>query len=593
MNSEKVELLNETLLELERSKEREQRLAEENHVILATLSALSNADNKYQIFEELKKSLSRYIEFDNFVVISKSKSCSSFFTFLTSNSDFEGKQWRHTKKFQRVLDGEGIILFEPEEQEEFRYLSVELQQQLKSVLMTGIRAEASDSVLLLTGTRKGQFSIDTKATLLRFRPLLERAISDIEYKEELQQLVNIKTRELSIAQQQAEQANESKSQFLAMMSHELRTPLNAVLGLIDVLRQKSNVEQCTLLEQMENSAELLLIIINDILDLSRIEFGHFKLQCNWINLDKHLRHSLSYHEQLATEKHIQFDIEQSVDAISSYWLDPTRLTQIIYNVVGNAIKFTSEGKVSIQLTTHNQETLEIVVKDTGIGIEQSRLEQLFNPFIQADNSITRNYGGTGLGLTITKYLVDMMDGDIAIDSHLGQGTCFTIRIPLQSQKPSTEAVFDNLTMGQTPNASANHSIESLVADIAENKKQPHHILVVEDTKTNQMVIKLLLTRLGYQVSLANNGLEAVDLLSSDHDYDLVFMDLSMPVMDGMDGMEATRLIREKHILIPIIALTAHAMSQEKDGCMHVGMNDFVMKPIRTQDLTTILNQYLH
>lgn len=199
---------------------------------------------------------------------------------------FQGKQWQHTDKFQRVLDGEGIILFDPCEQDEFRHLSRPLQIQIGTALMTGIRAEASDSVLLLIGRRKGQFSLETKATLLRFRPLLERAISDIEYKEELQQLVNIKTRELSIAQRQAEQANQSKSQFLAMMSHELRTPLNAVLGFIDVLRQESNQEQCKLLEQMESSAELLLVIINDILDLTRIESGHFMLQCNWISLEK-------------------------------------------------------------------------------------------------------------------------------------------------------------------------------------------------------------------------------------------------------------------------------------------------------------------
>lgn len=508
-----------------------------------------------------------------------------FFTFLTSSNDFDGKQWQHTKKFKRVLDGESIILFEPEEQEEFHYLSRELQQQLKSVLMTGIRAEASDSVLLLTGTKKGQFSIDTKATLLRFRPLLERAISDIEYKEELQQLVNIKTRELSIAQQQAEQANESKSQFLAMMSHELRTPLNAVLGLIDVLRQKSSTEQCLLLEQMENSAELLLIIINDILDVSRIESGHFKLQCNWINLDKQLRHSLSYNEQLAIEKDIQFHIEQDIDTSSNYWLDPTRLTQILYNVVGNAIKFTGEGKVSVKLTTYKQELLEIVVTDTGIGIDQSRLEQLFSPFIQADNSITRNYGGTGLGLTITKYLVDMMDGDIHIESHVGKGTQFSIRIPLQSQTPSIVPGIEN----NTNKTAVLDNIEHVKSSFDDVRSKTHHILVVEDTKTNQMVIKLLLTRMGYQVSLANNGLEAIDLLSRDHNYDLVFMDLSMPVMDGI---EATRLIREKHILIPIIALTAHAMNQEKASCMNVGMNDFVMKPIRTQDLNTILQQYL-
>ena len=572
MNSDKAELLNETLLELERSKEREQRLAEENRVILAALSALSNADNKYKIFEELKKVLSRYIEFDDFIVISKSKHHSSFFTFLTSNVAFQGKQWRHTDKFQRVLDGEGIILFDPCNQDEFRHLSRPLQMQIGTALMTGIRAEASDSVLLLIGRRKGQFSLETKATLLRFRPLLERAISDIEYKEELQQLVNIKTRELSIAQRQAEQANQSKSQFLAMMSHELRTPLNAVLGFIDVLRQDSNQEQCNLLEQMESSAELLLVIINDILDLTRIESGHFMLQCNWIDLDKKLGHSLTYHHQLAKEKGIDFFVNQSLCSSCLYWLDPTRLTQILFNVVGNAIKFTKQGSVNVDLAT-NDSWLTIVVRDTGIGMDDARIDQLFSPFIQADSSITRTYGGTGLGLTITKHLVELMNGKIEVKSQLNVGSTFTIRLPLRS-KLSTEKV-------DVP------EIKTTV--IAEPIQSNNHILVVEDTKTNQMVIKLILNRLGYNVSLADNGQEAVDLLTSDEQFDLVFMDVSMPVLDGI---QATKLIRNKGLKLPIIALTAHTMMEDKTQCLSAGMDDFIMKPIRTKDLSHVLAKYI-
>lgn len=575
MNSDKAELLNETLLELERSKEREQRLAEENRVILAALSALSNADNKYKIFDELKKVLSRYIEFDDFIVISKSKHHSSFYTFLTSNVAFQGKQWQHTDKFQRVLDGEGIILFDPCEQDEFRHLSRPLQIQIGTALMTGIRAEASDSVLLLIGRRKGQFSLETKATLLRFRPLLERAISDIEYKEELQQLVNIKTRELSIAQRQAEQANQSKSQFLAMMSHELRTPLNAVLGFIDVLRQESNQEQCNLLEQMENSAELLLVIINDILDLTRIESGHFMLQCNWISLEKKLSHSLMYHSQLAKEKGIDFTVNQSLCSSYLYWLDPTRLTQILFNVVGNAIKFTKQGAVNVDLVTE-ESWLTIVVSDTGIGMDDARIEQLFSPFIQADSSITRTYGGTGLGLTITKHLVELMNGKIEVKSQLNVGSSFTIRLPLRSKLSSEKAEVE-------PEVKAPQS------DKAEPILSNNHILVVEDTKTNQMVIKLILNRLGYNVSLADNGQDAVDLLTSDDQFDLVFMDVSMPILDGI---QATQLIRNKGLKIPIIALTAHTMMEDKTQCINAGMDDFIMKPIRTKDLSHVLAKYI-
>ncbi|WP_068713654.1 response regulator [Vibrio tritonius] len=575
MNSDKAELLNETLLELERSKEREQRLAEENRVILAALSALSNADNKYKIFDELKKVLSRYIEFDDFIVISKSKHHSSFYTFLTSNVAFQGKQWQHTDKFQRVLDGEGIILFDPCEQDEFRHLSRPLQIQIGTALMTGIRAEASDSVLLLIGRRKGQFSLETKATLLRFRPLLERAISDIEYKEELQQLVNIKTRELSIAQRQAEQANQSKSQFLAMMSHELRTPLNAVLGFIDVLRQESNQEQCKLLEQMESSAELLLVIINDILDLTRIESGHFMLQCNWISLEKKLSHSLMYHSQLAKEKGIDFTVNQSLCSSCLYWLDPTRLTQILFNVVGNAIKFTKQGAVNVDLIT-DESWLTIVVSDTGIGMDDARIEQLFSPFIQADNSITRTYGGTGLGLTITKHLVELMKGKIEVKSQLNVGSSFTIRLPLRSKQSAEKT-------------EAEPEVKASQSEIAEPILSNNHILVVEDTKTNQMVIKLILNRLGYNVSLADNGQDAVDLLTSDDQFDLVFMDVSMPILDGI---QATQQIRNKGLKIPIIALTAHTMMEDKTQCINAGMDDFIMKPIRTKDLSHVLAKYI-
>lgn len=575
MNSDKAELLNETLLELERSKEREQRLAEENRVILAALSALSNADNKYKIFDELKKVLSRYIEFDDFIVISKSKHHSSFYTFLTSNVAFQGKQWQHTDKFQRVLDGEGIILFDPCEQDEFRHLSRPLQIQIGTALMTGIRAEASDSVLLLIGRRKGQFSLETKATLLRFRPLLERAISDIEYKEELQQLVNIKTRELSIAQRQAEQANQSKSQFLAMMSHELRTPLNAVLGFIDVLRQESNQEQCKLLEQMESSAELLLVIINDILDLTRIESGHFMLQCNWISLEKKLSHSLMYHSQLAKEKGIDFTVNQSLCSSCLYWLDPTRLTQILFNVVGNAIKFTKQGAVNVDLIT-DESWLTIVVSDTGIGMDDARIEQLFSPFIQADNSITRTYGGTGLGLTITKHLVELMKGKIEVKSQLNVGSSFTIRLPLRSKQSAEKT-------------EAEPEVKAPQSEIAEPILSNNHILVVEDTKTNQMVIKLILNRLGYNVSLADNGQDAVDLLTSDDQFDLVFMDVSMPILDGI---QATQQIRNKGLKIPIIALTAHTMMEDKTQCINAGMDDFIMKPIRTKDLSHVLAKYI-
>ncbi|EKO3389271.1 response regulator [Vibrio fluvialis] len=574
MEQEKIEQLNEALVELERSKEREQRLAEENRVILAALSALSHADNKYQIFEELKKVLSRYIRFDDFIVISKEKESRTFSTYLASNLAFQGKDWFNGDKFQRVLDGECIILFEPSKLEEFRNLNHFLKDQINSALVTGIRAQTSDSVLLLLGTRKGQFSLETKSTLSRFRPLLERAINDIEHKEALQKLVDLKTRELKIAQQQAEQANQSKSQFLAMMSHELRTPLNAVLGLIDLLRDDSDAYQQEMLEQMENSAELLLVIINDILDLSRIESGHFELQRHWISLSKKLQHALEYHSQVAQAKDIKFNVKASICEQFEYWVDSVRLTQILFNIIGNAIKFTHQGFVDVSLVTA-RDRLEIEVRDSGIGIDNERIEHLFSPFIQADTSITRNYGGTGLGLAITKHLVELMGGTIKVNSKLGEGSLFTISIPLESR--STAAANEN----------AGQLSDTKTYDALDNSK---HILVVEDTKTNQMVIQLLLNRMGYNVTIANNGQHALELIEKNRSFDLIFMDISMPIMDGI---QATRILRSQRLTTPIIALTAHSMNSDHQNCLAAGMNDIVLKPIRSKELQRISDRYLN
>lgn len=568
MDSEYTEKLNELTLELQRSIDRGKQLAEENRVILSAISAFSTAANKNQIFEELKTLLNRYIKFDHFLVISKDKASEEFRTLLTSNPIFEKITWPNGLKFKRVLGGECIILFEPCKLEEFTCLDSNCVNQVSSAMITGIQAQTSDSVLILLGNLKGQFSLESKETLSRFRPLLERAISDIEHKEELQRLVEIRTRELRLAQKLAEQANQSKSNFLAMMSHELRTPLNAVLGLIDILRSDSTSYQVELLEQMENSAELLLIIINDILDLSRIESGHFSLHCHWIDLEKKLDQSLVYHRQIAQDKGVQFNVQSNKNTAIEYYTDSARLTQILFNIVGNAIKFTKQGRVDIQLN-YIEDGIDIQVQDTGIGIEPKRIEQLFTPFIQADNSITRNYGGTGLGLAITKHLVELMGGTINVDSKIDIGTLFTLRIPLNSRLKRSK---DKITYLQK-------------STIAKN----YHILVVEDTKTNQMVIQLLLNKMGYDVTIAENGLEAIELLEKSNAFDLVLMDISMPIMDGI---MATRKIRSQDIDIPIIALTAHTAGSDKQNCIDAGMNDIVLKPIRGKDIMNVVNRFL-
>lgn len=572
LQSDSVEALTETLLELKLSKERENRLAEENRVILAALSALSTAENKYQIFDELNKVITKYIPFDEFVVISKPRNNHHYKTFLTSNSVFTNKDWSHGDKFYRALSGECILLYDPSSIDEFALLNKQLKDSIKTVLIAGIKGQVNDLILLLIGNKTGKFSIETKQTLSRFRPLLERAIVDIELKEELQELVDLRTKELQEARITAEKANHTKSEFLAMMSHEIRTPLSAVLGLIDVMRENSSPIQAPLLEKMEGSAELLHTIISDILDLSKIESGHFKLHNEWVNLYLKLVTAFDYYTTLAHTKNLIFKQEIQVDKKRLYYVDPVRIVQIASNLVGNAIKFTENGTVHLSIQTSSDQ-LTIKVEDTGIGISQELISNLFSPFFQVENGNKRQFGGVGLGLTITKKLVDLMHGKISINSTQSQGTQFKVIIPLVSKINKLH----NKTRQTTLEFSDNRVIVPKPT-----------ILVVEDTKTNQMVISLLLRQLGFESNIADNGLEALEILQNQN-FDLILMDISMP---KMDGFETTKRIRDLNIQTPIIALTAHSIVDEKAKYLCAGFDDVIMKPARKKQLGQIISQHL-
>ncbi|MCE0492539.1 response regulator [Vibrio salinus] len=573
MHVDDVEALTETLLELKQSKEREARLAEENRVILATLSSLSTAENKYQIFDELNKVIAKYIPFDEFLVISKPKSSDFYKTFLSSNSTFEDKTWTHGDKFKRVLSGESILLYDPSSLPEFTLIHQTLKCTIKSALITGIKGQVNDLVLLLIGNTSGKFSVQNKQTLSRFRPLLERAIIDIELKEELQNLVELRTKELQEARITAEKANHTKSEFLAMMSHEIRTPLSAVLGIIDVMRENTNSEQSVLLEKMEGSAELLHTIISDILDLSKIESGQFQLHCEWVCLNSKLSSAFEYYRTLAETKGLTFKQRVNIQNDYMHYVDPVRIVQIISNLVGNAVKFTENGSVTLCVYSSSDQLL-VKVKDTGIGISKTRISNLFNPFYQVENGKRRQFGGTGLGLTITKKLIDLMYGKISINSNPGVGTEFEVSIPLVSKKCKKEMLAEKTNNSLSENNK-----------ITENTST---ILVVEDTKTNQMVIKLLLNQLGFDVALASNGIEALQILES-RCFDLILMDISMP---KMDGFETTKRIRELEIKTPIIALTAHSITNEKVKYLSSGFDDVIMKPTRKKKLGAIISHFL-
>lgn len=683
MNQFYKEELHETLAELQKSRQREKKQAEENEAILAAISALRDAQNRQQIFNALIYVLQKYIDFDDALILSKTPQESQYRCLLSTDKAFRDTFWNKDIKFSRALAGEYIVLYDPQKLPLFKQFNHLGRDQVNSALLCGFSSEISQSVCILIGRRPGQLNAEAKSTLSRLMPLVVRALQDIEQKEKLQHMVELRTRELANnrqrfmdfaqsvgdwlwetdekfnvtylssssnefinmisgnildaldkldqqdgstkiassigrlehfvdidilqgeryismsgkpyyandgtflgyrgtardvtskrkqvkalkqAQSEALQASKAKSEFLAVMSHEIRTPLNTVLGLIDVLKDSAiNQEQSTALKQMESSAELLLVLISDILDLSKIESGHFLLDNQRANFRDIVNNSVNHFRPQAKSKQLELIVEIPPDIPQFILVDPTRLSQVFFNLVGNAVKFTAQGEVKVIVSQEKNE-LTIYVSDTGIGIPYETLNSLFSAFKQADSSITRKYGGTGLGLAISKHLIELMGGSISVDSLPGQGSQFVIKLPV-TQVPSEK----QQTEGKQKNVSCI------------NKQ----ILLVEDCKTNQMVINLLLNKLGHNVSLANNGRDALQLLEDqDTHFDLIFMDLSMPVMDGL---EATAEIRRRKINTPIIALTAHAMESDREKCISAGMNGFVTKPVRTKELEETIN----
>ena len=387
--------------------------------------------------------------------------------------------------------------------------------------------------------------------------------------ENLEREVEQRTSELKEALRTAEKAAQAKGEFLAMMSHEIRTPLNGILGTAELLDLSENLDQTQreYVQIIRRSGKTLLVLINDILDFSKIEAGQLELDLHPFMLMPELASLTSLYFPLAEEKGIALISEFSSALPEGMISDSTRLRQIIGNLLSNAIKFTHQGSVTLSVgwkSRTSADELIVSVKDTGIGIAKGKMDRLFKPFSQADLSVTRKYGGTGLGLVISSRLVEALGGTIAVDSTLGQGSTFSFRIPAKSV-----AIKDN----QVFSASAD--------ELASNLK-PLKILVAEDNAMNQLVLLKLLEKLGYAADIANNGLEALVRIREDH-YDLVIMDMQMP---EMDGLASTLAIRQLPLPMQprIIGLTANAFDSDQEKCLAAGMDGFMTKPISMVEL---------
>lgn len=399
-----------------------------------------------------------------------------------------------------------------------------------------------------------------------------------------------KNQELDAALMKAQAATQAKSNFLATMSHEIRTPLNGVLGMLTLVNDSSLTdEQHELVTTAINSGQLLLSLINDILDFSKIEAGRLSLEQIDFEPRRIVKDITDLLSEATQRKGLYFHIEVEDSVPQRLRGDPTRLSQVLNNLIGNAIKFTHQGGITIrcqlqEIFENNTHLIRFEIQDTGIGISEVAQSHIFDPFTQADGSTTRQYGGTGLGLAIVKQLVTLMGGQIGIHSKMNEGSVFWFTIKLLPAQKSHLSADDEHEQSIGERYANSH--------LKLNRTEEPILLVVDDNRVNQTVASRMLNKLGYaKIDIASSGLDALKKIQ-EKTYDLIFMDCQMPELDGYETTRRIRLLESHLSQIPIIAMTANAMTGDRVKCIEAGMDDYISKPIVLDKLSEKLTRWL-